>query len=107
MPFGLKKASATYQCVMNSMFHDFIKKFMQVYMDDIVVKSSLETGHLDHLRQSFERIMKFGLKMNPLQCAFCVSAYDFLGFVVHKKGIEINQNKMKAILNTEPFCKGS
>jgi len=50
MPFGLKNASATYQRAMNSMFHDFIEKFMQVYIDDIVVKSSLEDDHLNHLR---------------------------------------------------------
>jgi ribonuclease HI len=44
---------------------------------------------------------KYGLKMNPLKCAFCVNAGDFLGFVVHKKGIEINQNKTKAIMETK------
>src|SRR3954464_8286096 len=98
MPFGLKNAGATYQRAMNSMFHDFIDKFMQVYIDDIVIKSNSENGHLDHLRQSFERMRKYGLKMNPLKCAFGVHEGDFLGFVVHKKGIEINQNKTKAIL---------
>src|SRR4051812_44385770 len=98
MPFGLKNAGATYQRAMNSMFHDFIDKFMQVYIDDIVLKSNSENGHFDHLRQSFERMRKYGLKMNPLKCAFGVHAGDFLGFVVHKKGIEINQNKTKAIL---------
>ena len=85
MPFGLKNVGACYQRAMNSMFHDFIRKFMQVYIDDIVVKSSAEKDHLDHLQRSFERIRKCGLKMNPLKCAFGVCAGDFLGFVVHKK----------------------
>lgn len=49
MPFGLKNTGATYHRVMNSMFHDFIKTFMQVYIDDIVIKSSSKDGHLDHL----------------------------------------------------------
>ncbi|KAK2382471.1 hypothetical protein QL285_070004 [Trifolium repens] len=102
MPFGLKNAGATYQRAMNSMFHDFIDTFMQVYIDDIIIKSSSEDSHLLYLRQSFERMRKHGLKMNPLKCAFCVHAGDFLGFVVHKIGIEINQNKTKAILETKP-----
>jgi len=84
------------------MFHDFIGKFMQIYIDDIVVKSYAKKDHLDHLQKSFERMRKYGLKMNPLKCAFGVRAGDFLHFVVHKKGIEINQNKTKAILETKP-----
>jgi hypothetical protein len=75
---------------------------MQIYIDEIVVKSLSEEDHLEHLRLSFERMRKYGLKMNPLKCAFGVCAGDFLGFVVHKKGIEINQNKTKAILETKP-----
>lgn len=70
---------------MNSMFHDFIDTFMQVYIDDIVIKFAFENGHVDHLRQSFERMRRYILKMNPLKCAFCVQVGDFLGFVVHKK----------------------
>lgn len=78
MPFGLKNDRATYQRAMNSMFHEIIEKFMKVYIDGIVIKSSNENGHLDHLRKSFERMRKFELKMNLLQCAFCVYARDFL-----------------------------
>lgn len=102
MPLELKNVGATYQLLMISMFHDFIETFIQVYIDDIVIKSSLESGHLDYIRQSFERIRNYILKMNPLKCELCDNASDFLGFMVHKKGITINQNKMKAILNTEP-----
>ena len=86
---------------MNSMFHDFIEKFMQVYIDNIVVKSSSEDNHLNHLRKSFERMRQYGLKMNPLKCASGVCAGNFLAFVVNKKGIEINHNKTKAIKETK------
>ena len=55
MPFGLKNAGATYQRAMNSIFHDFIETFMQIYIDDIVVKSLSGEYHLSHLRHSFER----------------------------------------------------
>ena len=70
MPFGLKNSRDTYQREMNSIFHDFINTFMQVYIDDIVVKSPSRASHLDHLRQSFIRMREYGLKMNPLTCAF-------------------------------------
>ncbi|XP_058784569.1 uncharacterized protein LOC131659384 [Vicia villosa] len=72
-----------------------------VYLDDIVIKSISDEDHLIHLSQSFERMRKHGLKMNPLKCAFCVQARDFMGFVVHENGIEINQNKTKAIMDTK------
>ena len=102
MPFGLKNSRATYQRVMNTMFHDFIENFMQVYIDDIVIKSNSKPTHLEHLRKSFERMREYGLKMNPLKCAFCVQTGDFLGFVVHKKGIKVNQSKTKAIMDVKP-----
>nr|KYP61973.1 Transposon Ty3-I Gag-Pol polyprotein [Cajanus cajan] len=74
MPFGLKNARATYQRVMNLIFHDLIGKFMQVYFDDIVIGSKRKMDHIQHLKLSFERMRKHGLKMNPLKCAFGVSA---------------------------------
>lgn len=72
MPFGLKNDGATYQREMNSIFHDFIETFMQIYIDDIVVNSVSGRSHIDHFWQSFERMRRHGLKMNPLKCAFCV-----------------------------------
>lgn len=95
MSFSLKNADAIYQRAMNFMFHDFIYTFMLVNIDDIVVKSSLKNSHLNNLRQSFKGMRKYRLKMNPFKCAFCVPASDYLGIVVHKKAIEINQNKKK------------
>lgn len=83
-------------------FHDYIEMFIQIYIDDIVVKSASGNGHFDHLQQPYEIMRKYRLKMNPLKCAFCVQARDFLGFVVHKKGIKINQNKTKAIMESQP-----
>jgi hypothetical protein len=85
-----------------SLFHDFIKDFMQVHIDDIVIKSNGRLTHVEHLRKAFVRMRKCGLKMNPLKCAFCVQAGYFLGFVVHKKGIEVNQSKTKAIMDIKP-----
>nr|KYP48096.1 Transposon Ty3-G Gag-Pol polyprotein [Cajanus cajan] len=102
MPFGLKNAGATYQRAMNLIFHDLIGKFVQVYIDDIIVGSKQKEDHLSHLKLSFERMRKHSMKMNPLKCAFGVTAGEFLGFFIHQKGIEVNRNKTKAIMETKP-----
>ena len=103
MPFGLKNARATYQRVMNTIFHEFIGKFMEVYIDDVVVKSNGKDTHLNHLRKAFERMRKHKLKMIPLKCAFGVVGGNFLGFIMHKKGTAIYQNKAKAIIEASPL----
>uniref|UniRef100_A0A151UFP1 Retrotransposable element Tf2 n=2 Tax=Cajanus cajan TaxID=3821 RepID=A0A151UFP1_CAJCA len=102
MPFGLKNAGATYQRAMNLIFHNLIGKFIQVYINDIIFGSKQKEDHLCHLKLSFERMRKHGLKMNPLKCAFGVTAGEFLGFVIHQKGIEVDRNKTKVIMETKP-----
>ena len=92
----------TYQRAMNMIFHEYISKFMEVYIDDVVIKSDAENTHLDNLRLAFKKMSRHNLKMNPLKCAFGVSAENFLGFLIHKKGIEIDKNKAKAIIETRP-----
>ena len=66
----LKNAGATYQRAMNLIFHDLLGVVLEVYIDDVVVKSDGELNHLADLRLAFERMRKYGLKMNPLKCAF-------------------------------------
>ncbi|GKV52448.1 hypothetical protein SLEP1_g59025 [Rubroshorea leprosula] len=102
MPFGLKNAGATYQRAMNAIFHDMIGKFMEIYIDDVVVKSNGEADHLVHLRKSFERMRQHGLKMNPLKCAFGVSACNFLGYLVHERSLEVDKNKARAVIEAKP-----
>lgn len=76
--------------------------YANIYIDDIIIKFASENGHLDHLRQSFERMRKYIPKINSFKCVFCVHARDFLSFMVYKKSIEINQNKTKTIMETRP-----
>ena len=102
MPFGLKNTSATYQRAMNAIFNEFIGKFMEVYINDVVVKSNKKDTHLNHLRKAFKKMRKHGLKMNPLNCALGVTVGNFFGFITHNKEIAINQNKAKAILEASP-----
>jgi len=97
MTFGLKNAGATYQRAMNFIFHEFIGKLVEIYIDDVVVKSGDFTKHLADLRKVLECTRKHGLKMNPNKCAFGVSAGQFLGFMVHQRGIEISRRSTDAI----------
>ena len=83
MLFGLKNAGATYQRAMNAIFHNMLGHHMEVYIDDIVIKSKRANEHADHLRKSFERMRHDQLKLNPLNCASGVRAGNFLGFLVH------------------------
>jgi hypothetical protein len=102
MPFGLKNAGETYQRAMNLIFHDMLHKFMEVYIDDVVVKSQTFEEHIECLEKAFLRMRRHQLKMNPLKCAFGVKARNFLGFLVHDRGIEIDKNKAKAIIQAKP-----
>ena len=97
MPFGLKNAGATYQRAMNAIFHDMLGYHMEIYIGGFVVKSKKATKHVNHLTKSFE-IMRFHpLKLNPLKCDFGVQARFFLGFLVHQRRVEVDQNKAKTI----------
>ena len=93
MPFGLKNAGATYQRTMTAIFHNMMHKEMEDYVDDIVVKSKTRTGHLQVLEQVFKRYREYKLHMNPMKCAFGVSARKFLGFLVHHRGISVDLKK--------------
>jgi hypothetical protein len=102
MTFGLKNAGATYQRAMNYIFHDLIGKLEEFYIDDVVVKSASIKGHLEDLRQVLERTRRFGLRMNPKKCAFGMSAGQFLGFLVHERGIEIGLKSQEAVRTMVP-----
>jgi hypothetical protein len=75
---------------------------VEVYIDDVVVKSVLQENHLADLRQVLERTRKHGMKMNPDKCAFGVTAGQFLGFMIHERGIEIGSKSKKAIEEMVP-----
>jgi hypothetical protein len=102
MTFGLKNAGSTYQRAMNHIFHDLIGNLVEIYIDDVVVKSASVEGHLDDLRQVLERTRKFRLRMNPKKWTFGVSAGQFLGFLVHERGIEIGLKSQEAVRTMAP-----
>ena len=103
MPFGLNNARATYQRLVNHMFRPQIKRNMEVYVDDMLVKSQDEKGHLDNLQETFDTLRQYHMKLNPSKCAFGVSSGKFLGFMVSHRGIEANPDKIQAILDMKPL----
>ncbi|WZZ58396.1 hypothetical protein YC2023_058503 [Brassica napus] len=99
MPFGLKNAGATYQRLVNKMFADKLGITMEVYIDDMLVKSLHSTDHLRHLQECFETLNKYGMKLNPAKCTFGVSSGEFLGYIVTQRGIKVNPKQISAVLN--------
>nr|CAN78757.1 hypothetical protein VITISV_035650 [Vitis vinifera] len=100
MPFGLKNAGATYQRLMTKIFKPLIGHTVEVYIDDIVVKSKTRKQHVLHLQEVFHLLRKYGMKLNPSKCAFGVSAGKFLGFMVSQRGIEVSPDQVKAVMET-------
>ena len=99
MPFGLKNAGANYQRVVSTLFHDMMHKDVKVYMDDMIVKSQGRADHLATLQRFFERIRQFRLRFNPKKCTFGVTSRKLLGHIVSERGIEVDPEKTKAILD--------
>ena len=102
MPFGLKNAGATYQRLVNHMFCPQIGWNVEVYVDDMLVKSLNKEKHLDDLQETFNTLRRHQMKLNPSKCAFRVSSGKFLGFMVSQRGIEANPDKIQVILDMEP-----
>ena len=99
MPFGLKNAGATYQRLVNRMFSKQIGRNMEVYVDDMLVKSREELPHLDDLKETFTTLKQYQMKLNPTKCVFGVASGKFLSFIMSQRGIEANPEKVQAIIN--------
>ncbi|KAM1774846.1 hypothetical protein ACFX12_044171 [Malus domestica] len=99
MPFGLKNAGATYQRLVNSMFAEQIGKSMEVYADDMLVKSKYADQHITKLSETFTILKRYRMRLNPNKCAFSVGSGKFLSFMISQRGIEANPENIKAILD--------
>ena len=99
MPFGLKNAEATYQRLVNKMFSQQIGRNMEVYVDDMLVKSKEELAHLDDLKETLTTLKAHQMRLNPSKCVFGVASGKFLGFMVSQRGIEANPEKVRAIID--------
>ena len=82
------------------MFRPLLGKTMEVYIDDMLVKSKQRSDHVTHMQEAFELLRAYDMKLNPSKCAFGVSAGRFLGFMVTQRGIEANPAQLKDILES-------
>ncbi|KAL0367332.1 UNVERIFIED_CONTAM: hypothetical protein Sradi_3623300 [Sesamum radiatum] len=101
MLFGLKNAGATYQRLVDKIFYHQIGRNMEVYVDDMLVKSKKAPDHIKDLEETFSVLRKYKLKLNPWKCAFGVQEGRFLGFMITQRGIEANPSKIKDILDVK------
>nr|KYP37991.1 Transposon Ty3-I Gag-Pol polyprotein [Cajanus cajan] len=101
MPFGLKNAGATYQRLMDKVFHQQIGRNMEVYVDDMVVKTTSAVDHAIDLVEVFAQVRKHNMRLNPEKCVFGVQGGKFLGFMITSRGIEANPEKCKAIIQMQ------
>ncbi|KAM1499833.1 hypothetical protein ACFX10_022465 [Malus domestica] len=95
MPFGLKNAGATYQRLVNSMFAKQIRKSMEVYVDDMLVKSKHADQHITNLSKTFTILKRYRMRLNPNNCAFGVGSVKFLGFMISQLDIELIPRRSK------------
>ncbi|CAL9029545.1 unnamed protein product, partial [Prunus brigantina] len=99
MPFGLKNAGATYQRLVNQIFAELIGTSMEVYVDDMLVKSRTANDHLRNLSLMFGKLKQYNMRLNPSKCAFGVASGKFLGFMISQRGIEANLEKIRALID--------
>ena len=102
MPFGLKNAGSTYQRMMTRMFKPQLGKNIEVYIDDMVVKSKVVFEHMGDLGSIFEILRKQKLHLNASKCSFGVGSGKFLGYMVAHQGIEVNFDQIKVINGLPP-----
>jgi thymidine phosphorylase len=101
MPFSLKNAGATYQRLANKMFRDQIGQNVEVYVDDMQVKSARALSNITDLRETFKTLRDHKMKLNLAKCALGISSGKFLGFMVSQRAIKANPKKVKAVLEMQ------
>ncbi|XP_057443228.1 uncharacterized protein LOC130735146 [Lotus japonicus] len=101
MSFGLKNAGVTYQRLMDKVFDKQVGRNMEIYVDDMVVKSEEMLGHCSDLKEAFGELRKHDMRLNPEKCSFGIQSGKFLGFMITRRGIEANPDKCKAILEMQ------
>ena len=97
MPFGLKNARSTYQRMMTKMFELQLGRNIEVYINDMVVKSKVVPEYVQDLTSIFGILRKHRLHLNASKCSFGVGSRKFLGYMVTHRGIEVNPDQIKAI----------
>lgn len=98
MPFRPKNVGATYQRLVNKMFVDLIQKIIKVYVGEMIVKSLKLDDHVTHLNETFQILRRYRIKLNPSNARLVFLQTYILGYMVNQKGIEVNLEKIQALV---------
>ncbi|GJX66762.1 reverse transcriptase domain-containing protein [Tanacetum coccineum] len=105
MPFGLRNAGATYQHLVDKAFHKYIGRNLEVYVDDIVIKSRTKDEIVRDIEETFKTLREINMKLNPKKCTFRVEEGMFLGYNINTKGMKVCPDKVDAVLSLlSPKC---
>ncbi|KAL6145276.1 hypothetical protein ACLB2K_055964 [Fragaria x ananassa] len=99
MPFGLKNAGATYQRLVTEMFAKHLGSIIEVYVNDMLVKSLKAEDHVGNLKTIFLILLEYGMRLNSKKCFLGITSSKFLGYIVSEQGVEANLTKIKAVLD--------
>jgi len=98
MPFGLTNAPSTFQCIMNEVLKPFLRKFVLVFLDDILIYSPSLELHEEHVQQVFETIRQHNFFLKPSKCSFTQCSLEYLGHIISKDGVATDPAKTTAML---------
>lgn len=99
MPFGLCNAPSTFQALMNSIFRSFLRKFVLVFFDDILVYSRSPEEHIQHVTTVMELLQTHGLFVKRKKCEFGSRKLEYLGHIISGEGVKVDQNKIRAMMD--------
>jgi hypothetical protein len=99
MPFGLTNTTITFQCLMNSIFTPYMRKFVLVFMDDILIYSKTLDDHVQHFILVFQVLLQHKLFLKSKKCAFVQQSIEYLGHVISKDGVSTDPSKIEAMVH--------